>query len=145
MNIDYADHLQERLGLAYQFASMTPLIGTRPEWMYQENTFLAGASDCVLFTFRPSSYFYLKGVWVTCAQFRDLFSIRPEIRLAGAKISNPQDASTFAPMGDGVNALHLVERVVERDQTLQIVAPTMTFFTGQTSKTFLSIVRGWFL
>lgn len=137
--------LESKLGLAWKFASMTPLIGSRPSWQYQETTHVSGGTDYVLFTLRPESFFFIHGVWVTCSQFRDLFSIRPEIRFSGAKISNPQDASTFAPMGDGIGALHLVELLLERDQTFEIIAPTMTFYTGQTSKTFLTVVRGWFI
>lgn len=137
--------LEKKLGLAWKFASMTPLIGSRPCWQYQETSHVSGGTDYVLFTLRPESYFFIQGVWVTCSQFRDLFAIRPEIRIAGAKLANPQDASTFAPMGDGVTALHTVEILLERDQTLEIIAPTMTFYTGQVTKTYLAVVRGWFI
>lgn len=139
------DAIKTRLGIEWRFASMTPLLGTDPLWLPQETSHTTGPSLFVLYSFQPHRTFFVQGVWVTAAQFRDLFSIRPEIRVDGARISMPQDVSSFAPMGEGLSRLHPVEILIAEPQTFEIATTTMVFYTGQTTKTYLAVMRGWYV
>lgn len=137
--------IRERLGVEWRFAAQGPLLGTDPLWLPQETSHTTGPSLFVLFTFSPRKPFFVAGVWVTCSQFRDLFAIRPEIRIDDARISMPQDLSSFAPMGEGLTRLHPIETLIDEPATFQIVTTTMQFYTGQTTKTYLAVMRGWYV
>lgn len=152
LEVDYEVYMDEQLlkkrygeGWASWTTGAPPILG-RPIWWTQEATFTgASVAPFVFVSFQSIGVLYVEGVWVTTNQFRDLFSIKPEIAINDARIAVPQDASPYAPMGEGPNRMFPVGVVVDQNQTFQLRSQTMIFYTGQTSKGYVGVVRGWYL